>query len=162
MILYTQEELERIQKSTDTNDRMEEFFNGKREEWNKTIAPLYEILKLEFNASTSRQIMEIQALALSYRQMLNEQISFFLNKRSKEEATLKRLRQEKFVHYATGFGLKTNLGEKSILIDGHIAQNERSVQLIDVHVEYLRSSGKNLESLQYTIKNIISLYDYLK
>ena len=162
MNLFTQEELDKIKKTADTNDRMEEFFNGKREEWNKNITPLYEVLKMDFNATNSKKIMEIQAIALSFRQILNEQISFFLNKRSKEDTTLKRLRQEKFVHYATGFGLKTNLGEKSILIDGHIAENERSIQLIDVHVEYLRSSGKSLSDLQYTIKNIISLYEYLK
>jgi hypothetical protein len=162
MSLFTQEEIDRITKTTETNDRMEEFFSNKREEWNKTMTPLYEVLKTEFNSSNAKNIMEVQALALSYRQMFNEQISFFLNRRSKEEANLKRLKQEKFMHYATGFGLKTNMGEKSILIDGHIAQNSRSVELIDIHVEFLRSCGKNCESLGFTIKNIIELYNYLK
>ena len=74
---------------------------------------------------------------------------------------MKKLKQDKFVFYATGFGLKTNLGEKALLIDAHIAENERNLQLIDVHVDFLRNSSKNLETLGYTIKNIIELMNYL-
>ena len=105
--------------------------------------------------------MDVQSLALTYRQLINEQISFFLNKRSKEEVKIKKLKQDKFVFYATGFGLKTNLGEKGLLIDAHISENDRNIQLIENYIEFLRSSSKNLESLGYTIKNIIDLMNYL-
>jgi hypothetical protein len=33
--------------------------------------------------------------------------------------------------------------------------------LIENHIEFLRNSSKNLESLGYTIKNIIELMNYL-
>jgi hypothetical protein len=161
MNLYTTEEVDRINKAKETNDKLEEFFADKRDEWNKNIQPLYEVLKSDFNATNSKKIMEMQANALSYRQIISEQISFFLNKRSKEEVKLKKIKQDKFVFYATGAGLKTNMGEKNILIDGHIGENERNMQLIDVHIEFLRSCSKNLESLGYTIKNIIELMNYL-
>lgn len=161
MNLYPQEEQDRITKARETNDKLEEFFNTKREEWNKNMDPLYISLKDNFTIENSSKIIDIQSLALSYRQIINEQISFFLNKRSKEEVKLKKLKQDKFIFYATGFGLKTNMGEKSILIDAHIGENERNLQLIENYVEYLRSSSKNLESLGYTIKNIIELMNYL-
>ena len=35
MNLYNQEELDRIKKIKETNDKLEEFFNDKRTEWNK-------------------------------------------------------------------------------------------------------------------------------
>jgi hypothetical protein len=162
MNLYTPEEIDRINKSRETNDKFETFFDGKRETWNKNIEPLFTILKDNFTLEKKDKIIEVQSLALSYRQVINEEVSYFLNKRSKEEVKLKKLKQDKFIFYATGFGLKTNMGEKSVLIDGHIAENERSMQLIDVHLEFLRSSAKNLESLGYTIKNIIELMSYLK
>ncbi len=161
MNLYNQEEIDRIAKASETNDKLEEFFVGKRVDWNEKINPLYEVLKTEFNASNSKKIMEMQANALNYRQVISEQISFFLNKRSKEEVKLKKIKQDKFVFYATGVGLKTNMGEKTILIDAHIGENERNIQIIDVHIEFLRSCSKNLESLGYTIKNIIELMNYL-
>jgi hypothetical protein len=161
MNLYNEEEIARINKAKDTNDKLEDFFNGKREEWTNNITPLFEVIKNNFNLENSQKIMDVQSLALTYRQMINEQISFFLNKRSKEEVKIKKLKQDKFVFYATGFGLKTNLGEKGLLIDAHISENDRNIQLIENYIEFLRSSSKNLESLGYTIKNIIDLMNYL-
>lgn len=161
MDVYTQEEIERINKTKDKNDKMEDFFNDKRGQWNKNIEPLFESIKISITTETTQKVIDTQSLALSYRQVINEEISFFLNRRSKEDVNLKKLRQDKFLFYATGFGLKTNMGEKNVLIDAHISENERSIQLIDVHIEYLRGCYKNLESLSFTIKNIIELYNYL-
>lgn len=161
MNLYNEEELSRISKAKETNDKLEEFFNNKRQEWTNIINPLFDVIKNNFNLENSQKIMDVQSLALTNRQLISEQISFFLNKRSKEEVKIKKLKQDKFVFYATGFGLKTNLGEKGLLIDAHIAENDRNIQLIENYVEFLRSCSKNLESLGYTIKNIIDLMNYL-
>lgn len=162
MNLYNEEEIERIRKVKETNDKLEEFFNDKRTEWNKTVEPLFKVLSLDMsNPSNSKQLLDAQSLALTHRQQINEQINFFLNKRSKETTKIKKLRQEKFVFYATGFGIKTNLGEKGILIDGHIAENDRCMELIESYIEFLRDTVRNLESFSYSIKNMIELMNYL-
>jgi hypothetical protein len=162
MNLYTSEENDRIFKIKETNDKLEEFFNDKRNEWNKLVDPLFKSLSLDLsNTFNSKEILESQSLALSHRQQINEQINFFLNKRSRETAKIKRLRQDKFMIYATGIGLKTNMGEKTILIDGHIAENDRCIELIESYIEFLRSTIKNLEGLSYSIKNMIELMNYL-
>lgn len=159
---YNQEEVDRINKAKETNDKLEEFFNDKRSEWNKNVDPLFKIIRVDLtNPSSASQILEAQSLALSYRQLINEQINFFLNKRSKETTKIKKLRQDKFIFYATGFGVKTNLGEKGILIDGHLAENDRSLELIESYIEFLRDTTKNLESLGYSVKNMIELMNYL-
>jgi hypothetical protein len=162
MTPYNQEELDRIAKAKETNDKLEEFFNEKRTEWNKQIEPLFSVIKIDLTQSTSaNKILEAQALALTFRQQIVEQINFFLNKRSRETTKIKRLRQDKFIFYATGFGIKTNLGEKGILIDGHLAENDRILELIESYIEFLRDTTKNLESLGYSIKNMIELMNYL-
>lgn len=162
MNLYNQDEIDRINKAKETNDKMEEFFNDKRTEWNKNVEPLFKVLSVDLsNPSNSRSLLDAQSVALSYRQQINEQINFFLNKRSKETTKIKKLRQEKFVFYATGFGIKTNLGEKGILIDGHIAENDRSIELIESYIEFLRETVRNLESFGFSIKNMIELMNYL-
>ncbi len=161
MNLYDQEELDRIERVKDTNDKLEDFFKTKEEEWNSNINPLFEVIKKTFTVENSPKIMEVQGLSLSFRQKLNEEISLFLNKRSREEVKLKKIKQIKFIFYSVGVGLKTNTSEKSILIDAHVAENERSLQIIESYIEFLRSSSKNLESLGYTIKNIIELMNYL-
>jgi threonine synthase len=159
MNLYNQE---RITKAKETNDKLEEFFNDKRADWNKNVEPLFKVLSTDLsNPSNSKSILEAQSIALSFRQQINEQINFFLNKRSKETTKIKKLRQEKFVFYATGFGIKTNLGEKGILIDGHIAENDRCIELIESYIEFLRDTVRNLESLGFSIKNMIELMNYL-
>lgn len=162
MNVFSPEEVERLKKIEEMNDRMEEFFSEKRTQWNSSIEPLFKIMRENFRPESTQKIIDIQASALSFRQVINEEISLFLNKRSKEDIKLKKLKQDKFLFYATGFGLKTNLGEKSILIDAHTAQLERTVQIIDTHIEFLRASSKNLESLGYSIKTVIELFNYLK
>jgi hypothetical protein len=159
---YNQDEIDRINKAKETNDKLEEFFNEKRSEWNKNVEPLFKVLSIDLsNPSNSKQLLDAQSIALSFRQQINEQINFFLNKRSKETTKIKKLRQDKFIFYATGFGIKTNLGEKGILIDGHLAENDRSMELIESYIEYLRDTVRNLESFGFSIKNMIELMNYL-
>lgn len=159
---YTQEEIVKINKLKETNDKLEEFFNNKRSDWDNLLDPLFESLKLKINLETSNKIMETQSYSLSYRQNINSEISTFLNRRSKQEVKLKKLRQEKFIFYATGFTVKTSMGEKTILIDAHVSEEQRNIELIENYIEYLRGASKNLESLQYTLKNIIELFNLLK
>ena len=162
MNLYNQEELDRIQKTKETNDRLEELFNDKRAEWNKQVEPLFKVLTTDLsNPSNSKYILEAQSTALSFRQQINENINFFLNKRSKETTKIKKLRQDKFVFYAIGFQVKTNMGEKAILIDAHIAENDRCIELIESYITFLRDTVKNLEAFGYSIKNMIELMNYL-
>ena len=113
------------------------------------------------NPSNGKKILEAQSLALSYRQMINENINFFLNKRSKESTKIKKIRQDKFVFYAIGFQVKTNTGEKAILIDAHLAENDRCIELIESYITFLRDTVKNLEAFGFTIKNMIELLNYL-
>jgi hypothetical protein len=162
MNVYDKAELERIKKVNESNDRMEEFLSNQREELEKNIEPLFKVLSIKFNDRESLgSVMDTQAVSLVHRQSISEKITFFLNRRSKESIKLKKLKQDKFIFYATGFGVKTNLSEKNILIDAHLAENERTLELIESHIEHLRDTVKNLESLAYSIKNMIELMNYI-
>jgi threonine synthase len=162
MKIYTQEEVDRIKKIQETNEKLEDFFNGKRKIWNDLVTPLFKVLSIDLsNPSNSNQLLDAQANALTHRQQINEEVNVFLSKRSRETTKIKKLRQDKFIFYATGFGVKTNLGEKGILIDGHLAENDRTIELIESYIEFLRDTIKNLESFGYSIKNMIELMNYL-
>ena len=153
---------ELIKKVKEKNDKLEEFFSVKKEEWTKKLEPIYEVLRVDLkNPSNLRVIIETQSDILSYRHTLNEHVSYFLNKISKAMTTLKTWRADKFIYYATGYGLKTNTSEKTILIDAHVAEWERGIELIQTHIEFLRDTSKNLESIQFAIKNMVSLIEYL-
>ena len=53
------------------------------------------------------------------------------------------------------------MGEKSILIDGHLREAERTVEIIESYIDFLRDTIKNLESLSYAVKNMTDLLNYL-
>ncbi len=162
MNLYTKEESDKITKKKENNEKMEDFFSQKREELIKSITPILESLSLDLSKpESSKKILESQSIALTIRMQISDQINFFLNKRSRESTILKRLKQDKFVHYAVNFGIKTNMGEKIILIEGHLAEYERSTHLIEAHIEFLRDIIKSLENFGYSIKNMIELMSYL-
>ncbi len=162
MNIYTPEEIESIKKLKSVNDDLEDFFSKKREEWNELISPLFDSLKIDINTNSSKVILDTQSKCLSFRQVMAEQISVYLDRRSKQEVKLKKAKQNKFIYYSTGFGIKTSMGEKTLLIDAHVSEETRNVEIIENYVEYLRQTNKNLESLQFTIKNIIDLLNLLK
>lgn len=163
MQLYDNVEIDRIEKIKSSNDKMESFFEVKREEWTKNMQPIFDIISTKIDINSSDKILNSQSLALTYRQVINEQITFFLNKRSKEEVKLKKIKQDKFLFYSIGIGssLKTNTTEKTIMIDAHLSESERSMQLIESHIEFLRTCSKNLEGFGFTIKNMIDLMNTL-
>jgi hypothetical protein len=164
--LYDKEELEAIAKKEESNNRMEEFFNSKREIWNKEIEPLNEISRLRYNQENASQIVELQASALAFRQRINEEVSFYLQKLSKEKIKLKRAVQEKMVWYAAGksplnLNGKLSNSQMTSIIDAHTSETERGVELIEIHIDFLRTSAKNLADIGYQVKNTIELYNLL-
>jgi hypothetical protein len=46
MNVYDEVELNRIKKTSETNDKMEDFFNDKRKEWNDNVMPLFKVLSI--------------------------------------------------------------------------------------------------------------------
>jgi len=158
---FSPEEIERINKKEISNEQLVVFFDSKRAQWTKELIPIITSLQHNFSLGQSEKIMESSISALSFRISISDEISLFLNKRSKEMIGLKKIKHEKLIFYSTGFGLKTNMGEKTTLIDAHIAVYVNTIELIESHIEYLRTTIKTLDSVGYLIKNGIDLYQLL-
>jgi len=155
------EELQRIKQLETNNDRFEELFDNARSEWTKKIDPIFNVVKGHFSSADSDRIIESQAMALGYRQELQEEIAKWLNRIARENTSIKELKAQKFIFYSTGFPIKTNTSEKGILIEYNIRENQRTVKILEVYVEFLRECVNNLESFGYSVKNIIALLEYL-
>ena len=160
--MYSKEEQLRIDAIALENDKYENFFEAKREKWNEELEPIFKaIYQNNFTLNNSRVIVDAQANALSLRQKIQSDISKYAQKLAKQKSLNKILAQEKFIFYSTGFGLKTNLGEKKLLIEGHLRENERQSNLIETYIDFLRETSSTLESFQYSVKNVIALIEYL-
>ena len=165
--IYDDGEMEKITKIGETNDRMESFFENARNDWNKNVLTLTEESKCTYNAENAQKIVDLQATALAYRQNINEQISMFSQKRIKEKNKLKKAIHEKTIWYAMG---KSPLGlnhkalsnaQLTNIIDSHVSETERSVDLIDAHIEFLRTSAKILLDIGYQVRNTIEYINLL-
>jgi chromosome segregation ATPase len=142
-----------IEKLNSLNEKYENYLQEKRDNWNDKLNPLFGKLK-----SQPKELIELQSLCLSYRQQLTEEIAFFMNKLSKEIIDYKNAKSDRFMFYATGFGLKTNLSEKSILIDSELAQLQRNKELFESHIEFLRECKVACDNVNWAIKNRLEIY----
>lgn len=162
MKIYNDKEKEKIEKKRLSNERLTEFFKEKRTDWNDKVKDIFsKITHKNINKENYRKIIDSQGAALTYSQILNDEISFFLNKLSTIKSKIKELKQEKFIFYSTGFQLKTKIGEKKLLIDGNLAEWEKESDLIESHIDFLRDTKGDLRSFNFSIKNIIQLIDFI-
>jgi hypothetical protein len=57
--------------------------------------------------------------------------------------------------------LKTNTGEKSVMVDGDLAELDRTIELMQLHIDFLRDCVKTVDNLQFAVKNRVMLMEYL-
>lgn len=138
------------------NIKMEEFLDTKKKEMDETIKPMYTRLKTAHN-----ELIDIESEALSLRHNIMEQLYTYLDKLAKVNMTIREAKSDRWLFYATGFKLKTNLGEKSILIDGEMSKLELNKNLLENHIEYLRDCKNQTDNIRWAIKNKIQLSDIL-
>jgi hypothetical protein len=140
------------------NEKLEGFLNEKRLKWGKDLEPLFENLRHK----SADQIIELQAIALSRRQMATEEIATYMNKLSKEMIKLKQAQADRFMFYTTGYGIKTNTGEKKIMFDAELSEMERSKELLETQIEFLRDCKVSCDNIGWGIKNRIALMGILE
>lgn len=159
---YPPDEIKRIEEISEFNEKMEEFLTKERSILSTQANSFITNIKREY---LTREKIEIifnsQAEALSMREEVNDKISTYLTKLSRNNAKIKVIRQEKQVFYLTGFQLKVGATEKKDLIEAHLAQNERYSQLLEVHIDHLRNLNKILESFAFAVKNSVDLLNFL-
>lgn len=160
--MYNEGELKRIEVLQQKNKSREELYKAEREGWGNRLKPVYEAIFINnFTTNNSKKIINAQAEALSYRQMLNDEISIYAQELAEVKSDAKVLVQHKYLFYSVGLGKKLNSGDIKLLIEGNLSENIRGSNLLETHIEFLRDTIKTLESYQYSIKNIISLLEYL-
>ena len=108
-----------------------------------------------------KNIADIQAEAISQRQMVVEEIKNYSVKIHKLVQKMKVLTKEKFEFYATSYQVKTSGTEKIRLIEADLSDYQCFINELDEHVNFLRDTSKNLESINYSVKAKIELANIL-
>ena len=123
---------------------------------------------------------DAQALALSYRTMMLEEISYFLGELVEEQKIVKELKRDKFIFYSTGLlpdgsrpkgnmanhpivgNSKITGPQKELIISGDLSNYWHTEQILIQTIEMLREHVKTIDQYMYAIKNRIELFNIFK
>lgn len=139
------------------NLKAENFFISQRKNIEKELNLLYDVLR----SQDYKQFIILQANALALKQTINEHLANYMSKLSRANANLKVATANRTEFYMTGYGIKVSDGLKNKLVDRDLSERERNIELFQIHIEFLRESGKNCDNIHYTVKNMIGLITYM-
>ena len=107
-----------------------------RNKWTSTVKLLSEKLKLDV-----KDVIELQSEAISYRQIVVEEINIYSVKILKLVQKIKVLYKDRFEFYAQEYQIKTVSSEKVRLIDSDMSENQSFIDEMDQHVNFLRENA---------------------
>lgn len=114
-------------------------------------------LTKRITSSALKDIVEVQAEAISHRQSVVEEIKIYSVKIHKFVQKMKVLTKARFEFYATSYQVKTSGTEKLRLIESDLSDYQCFINELDEHVNFLRDTSKNLESINFSVKNRIEV-----
>lgn len=139
------------------NERAREFYEKEQETWRVELAPLYELLATR----DFKELTNLQAVNLSLRHRIQDSITKYLTRLSKENVKYKQSFGDRMEFYIDGFGYKTNNGEKIKMIERDLNERKHAVELLEAHIEHLKELRYCCDQIQYSVKNITALMSYI-
>lgn len=125
--------------------------------WDKTLATLASKLKAD-----AKNLFIVDADITNFRQEVTSEIRRHALAIYKENKTMKPLLKSRFEWYSTKYQINLkNSGDKMKLIESDVADLQYRIDLLDTHVDYLKSTSDNLKQMGYTVKNRLELLNIL-
>lgn len=136
---------------------LENKLTNESENWSKKIT------KITFDLRGDvKLLVNVQADIASYKQMILDDIRKYSLVMYKDMPGLKAMKKSRYEFYSTKYQINVKSGtDKKGLIEADIAKIQYKVDLLETHIDFLRESGSNLESLGYSVKNRIQLLEIL-
>jgi len=160
----------------DYNNELKVIVEEKKSEWAQNLKDLSPLIR----SKNPHDMTDASALALSYRTMILEEVSYFLNELASEQKIVKELRRDKFILYTTGLlpdgtrptgnilnhpllgNSKISGGQKDMVISGDLADYEHTAEILGQTVDFLRECIKTIDQYMYSIKNRLELFATFK
>lgn len=156
------------------NKELDKIIHDKKTEWTTNVKDITPLLR-----SQASDMVDANALALSYRAMLMDEMSYFLSLMAQHDKELKQLKKDKFIFYATGMlpdgtrpsgkdmhhpllGKKLTKTEYDTVISGDLNEQEYTIQVIGDMIDFIKEIIKTIDQILYAIKNRLDLFNYLK
>lgn len=138
-------------------NQLEKQLDSEHLNWNSILAKMSKQLR-----GDAKNLYIVDADITNYRQIATSEIRTYALMIYKENKTLKPLIKKRFEWYSTKYqiGVK-NSGDKMKLIESDVAEIQYKIDLLDNHVDFLKSTSDNLKQMGYTVKNRLELLNIL-
>lgn len=158
------------------NESILQIIEDKKKEWAENVKDISPMIR----SKDPHDMTDAQALALSYRTIILEEISHWLTELAKEQKTLKELKRDRFILYTTGLlpdgtrptgnianhpiigNSKVSNGQKEMIISGDHADHEHTQEILIQMIEFMRELIKTIDQYMYSIKNRLELFSMFK
>lgn len=138
----------------DSVDKLTLKLKDSEDYWNKTIDELSKKL-----VCSAKDVVPLQAEVISMRQQLSEQIKAMSYQLFKLMPKIKAFKKQRFEYYAGAQApYATNASERTKLVEWDLAIYDHKKDVLDVHIDFLRESLRDIDNINFAIKNKISLY----
>ena len=146
-----EEKTEKININTQ-NSELRKQLEETEKYWNQTIEDISKRL-----TKPVKDMIQLQSESISIRQILTEQIKSMSYELFKFKQKVKVFEKDRLEYYLINYQVKTNSGEKTKLIESDLSAYQYRIDIFDVHVNFLRETVKNIDQVNYSIKNKIEL-----
>lgn len=149
------------------NDKMEQFeedvkklenlLGQQEKKWNELLGVYTNGLKGDI-----MRLHIIDADVTNSRQLVSTEIRKYALMIHKTKKTMKPLIKKQFEHYSTNYQIVVkSSGDKMKLIESDVRSIQYKIDVLDVHIAFLRDTNDNLKQMGYSIKNRIELLNIL-
>lgn len=135
-------------------DKLKSKLKESEDYWNKTL----ESLSARLNCS-AKDVIPLQAETISLRQQLSENIKNMSYELFKLMPKIKAFKKQRFEYYAGAMApYATNSSERTKLVEWDLAVLDHQKDILDGHIEFLRETLRDIDNVNFSIKNKIALY----
>jgi hypothetical protein len=132
-----------------------EEFEEERKKWKDKV------LEMANRVNKLDQVASLQVDLYSSRQIIIERISKLYQYLALYNSVYKTKKKELFLKYTIDSDIKLGQGEKTIMVEGDLADLQKKVNLIEHHIDYYKETVKNLDSMLYGVRNKLQIEQFL-
>ena len=134
---------------------MSEEFEEERLLWKEKV------LDMAIRVNKLDKVAELQTDLYSSRQIIIERISKLYQYLAAYTSAYKSRKRDLFIKYTVDSDIKLGQGEKSIMVEGDLAELQLRINLIEHHIDYYKETVKNLDSMLYGVRNKLQIEQFL-
>jgi organic radical activating enzyme len=149
---------EDVKKFEDSLVKLNDDCDKKNKHWNLKIQQL----SARFKTKDGNEIVDFMADVLNEKQMILEDIRQVADKLSKCLKRKRELGEQISQIYSNTNQLKMTDSRLNKMVEAELSVHIRQINIYEIHIEHLRETAKNIEQINYHIKNRIDLMGILK